>query len=63
MLSNKISIELHDVEKKYLQTANGLLFIINQIIQNSIKYSKKEGKKVEIYTKANNENIILYIKR
>ena len=37
-------------------------FIINQIIQNSIKYSKKEGKKVEIYTKANNENIILYIK-
>lgn len=37
-------------------------FIINQIIQNSIKYSKKEDKKIQLYAKSNNENIILYIK-
>ena len=62
LLSNKISIELHDVEKEVFTDSKWATFIINQIIQNSIKYSKKEGKKVEIYTKANNENIILYIK-
>ncbi len=64
LLSNKICIELNDLEKKkFLQIANGLLFIINQIIQNSIKYSKKEDKKIQLYSKSNNENIILYIKR
>ena len=62
LLSNKISIELNDLEKEVFTDSKWATFIINQIIQNSIKYSKKEGKKVEIYTKANNENIILYIK-
>ena len=62
LLSNKISIELNDLEKEVFTDSKWATFIINQIIQNSIKYSKKEGKKVEIYTKSNNENIILYIK-
>ena len=62
LLSNKICIELNDLEKEVFTDSKWATFIINQIIQNSIKYSKKEGKKVEIYTKANNENIILYIK-
>ena len=62
LLSSKTSIELHDLEREVYTDSKWATFIINQIIQNSIKYSKKEGKKVEIYTKANNENIILYIK-
>ena len=37
-------------------------FIINQIIQNSIKYSKSENRKIEIFSKSKNENVILYIK-
>ena len=53
LLSNKISIELNDLEKEVFTDSKWATFIINQIIQNSIKYSKKEGKKVEIYTKAN----------
>ncbi len=61
LLSNKISIELHDVEKEVFTDSKWATFIINQIIQNSIKYSKKEGKKVEIYTKARITKILFYI--
>ena len=62
LLSNKVSIELHNLEKEVFTDSKWATFIINQIIQNSIKYSKKENKKIEIYAKSNNENIILYIK-
>lgn len=62
LLSNKISIELHDLEKEVFTDSKWTIFIINQIIQNSIKYSKIEDKKIEIVAKSNNENIILYIK-
>ena len=40
-----------------------IVFILNQIIQNSIKYRKKEeGSTIEIYAKSGKENAILYIK-
>lgn len=38
------------------------IFIINQIIQNSIKYSKNADRQIEIYGERKKENIILYIK-
>ena len=62
LIQNKISIDTKNLDETVCTDSKWCIFIINQIIQNSIKYSKKEGKKVEIYTKANNENIILYIK-
>ena len=62
LLSNKVSIELHDLEKEVYTDSTWAIFIINQIIQNSIKYSKMENKKIEMYAKANNENIVLHIK-
>ena len=37
-------------------------FIINQIIQNSIKYSREDKKKIEIYTKEKKEKVVLYIR-
>lgn len=62
LLSNKVSVELHDLEKEVFTDSKWVIFIINQIIQNSIKYSKTEDKKIKIYAKSNNENIILYIR-
>ena len=62
LLSSKTSIELHDLEREVYTDSKWAVFIINQIIQNSIKYSKKEDKKIQLYAKSNNENIILYIK-
>ena len=40
--------------KKYL--------LINQIIQNAIKYSKIKDRKIEIYAISKRENVVLYIK-
>ena len=62
LISNKISIESHDLNETLFTDSKWAIFIINQIIQNSIKYSKTENKKIEIYSKTNTENIILYIK-
>lgn len=62
LISNKISIDLHDLNETVFTDSKWAIFIINQIIQNSIKYSKTENKKIEIYSKTNTENIILYIK-
>ena len=62
LLSNKINIDLHDLEEIVYTDSKWTVFIISQIIQNSIKYSKNENRKIEIYAKSKNEKVILYIK-
>lgn len=62
LLSNKTSIELHDLEKEVYTDSKWVIFIINQIIQNSIKYSKNEDRKIEMYSVSNSDNVILHIK-
>lgn len=47
-INKKISLELLDVEQEIYTDEKWLIFIMNQIIQNSIKYSKEEGAKVKI---------------
>ena len=40
-----------------------IVFILNQIIQNSIKYKKQDDNlEIEIYAKQGKENVLLYIK-
>ena len=62
LLSNKINIDLHDLEEIVYTDSKWTVFIISQIIQNSIKYFKNENRKIEIYAKSKNEKVILYIK-
>ena len=62
LINSKIKLDLHDLEKIVCTDSKWIVFIINQIIQNAIKYSKKVDPKIEIYSNSNNENIILYIK-
>ena len=38
------------------------VFIINQILQNAVKYSKDDDRKIEIYAKNQKEKVILFIK-
>ncbi len=61
LLNEKISLELKDLEEIVYTDSKWAMFIINQIIQNSIKYSKEENKKIKMYTKTKNDSIILYI--
>lgn len=62
LISSKINIDLHDLEKQVYTDSKWTGFILNQIIQNSIKYLKEENKKIEIYAKEQKENVILYVK-
>ena len=63
LLNEKVSIELSNLKDEDVYTdSKWTLFIVNQIIQNAIKYSKKEDKKIEISSKEKNDKVILYIK-
>lgn len=62
LLNEKVVLELKDIEQEVYTDSKWATFIINQIIQNAIKYSKKENKKIEIYSKTKNDKVLLYIK-
>lgn len=62
LIANKINVDLHDLEKEVYTDGKWIVFILNQILQNSIKYRKSENSKIEIFAKEQKENVILYIK-
>ena len=63
LIQGKIFINSHDLNLEVNTDNKWIVFILNQIIQNSIKYRKKEeGSTIEIYAKSGKENAILYIK-
>ena len=63
LLNEKVSIELTNLKDEEIYTdSKWAIFIINQILQNAIKYSKKDNKKIEISSKEKNDKVILYIK-
>ena len=62
LIQEKISIDIHDLEIEVNTDNKWIVFILNQVIQNSIKYRKKENSVIEIYANQGKENVILYIK-
>ena len=62
LLNERISLELKDLEQEVYTDSKWAVFIVNQIIQNSIKYSKDTDKKIQIYANTKNAKVILYIK-
>ena len=63
LLNEKITLILDDLKDEDVYTdSKWAIFIVNQIIQNSIKYSKKEDRKIEIYSCKKDDKVILYIK-
>ncbi len=62
LLDEKISVQVNNLDKIIYTDEKWLIFIISQIIQNSIKYIDKKDKKIEIYTTENKDNVKLIIK-
>ena len=63
LIGEKININAHDLEKQVNTDSKWVIFILNQIIQNSIKYRKENiESEIEIYSKEGKENVILHIK-
>lgn len=62
IIQEKISLELHDLEEFVYTDSKWIIFILTQVINNSIKYMKpEENKKIEIFSRQNAENVVLYI--
>ena len=62
LIQEKAEINIHDLENTVNTDSKWIIFILNQIIQNSIKYKNKDVEpNIKIYSKAQKENVILYI--
>ncbi len=63
LIHERIFINVHDLELEVNTDNKWIVFILNQIIQNSIKYKKQNDyPEIEIYAKQGKEKVILYIK-
>lgn len=63
LIQEKMSMNLHDLEITVNTDCKWIVFILNQFIQNSIKYKKNKGNsEIEIYAKQGKENVILYVR-
>lgn len=63
LIQEKTILNLHDLEIEVNTDSKWIVFILNQILQNSSKYRKLEGElKLEIYARNNKENVILFLK-
>lgn len=62
LIQNNISVDTKDLNLKVYTDMKWCAFILNQIIQNSIKYSKEEDKKIEIFAEENKDQVLLYVK-
>ena len=63
LIQEKISVNIHNLDLEVSTDSKWIIFILNQIIQNCIKYRKMDIEtKLEIYGKKGQENVILYIK-
>lgn len=63
LIQEKISMNLHDLDIEVNTDSKWIIFILNQLIQNSVKYRKlKENTIIEICAKRGKENVVLYIR-
>lgn len=63
LLNNKVTVNLQEgLDKEVYTDSKWAVFILNPIIQNSIKYAKEEDKTIEIFSEEKKEKVILYIK-
>ena len=62
IIQEKIKLELQDLEAFVYTDSKWIIFILTQVINNSIKYMKiEENKKITIFSRQNAENVVLYI--
>lgn len=60
-INKKIALNIEEVRGNIFSDIKWVEFIVNQIIGNSIKYSKSKGGSIKIYSRENKNNIILHI--
>lgn len=61
LIEKKVVLNIHDINNFVYTDEKWLSFILSQIIQNSIKYYNKQEKRLEIYSKCNDNQVHLII--
>ena len=62
LIQEKVTINIHDVNIDVFTDSKWTIFILNQIIQNSIKYKGTKQLELELFAKNNTENVTLCVK-
>ena len=63
LIQEKAEINTHDLNNIIYTDSKWIIFILNQLIQNSVKYKNKERTlEIEMYSKENKDNTILYVR-
>lgn len=63
LIEEKIEINIHDLDNAVNTDSKWIVFILNQIIQNCVKYRNKDVmSNIELYSIQRKDNTILYIK-
>ena len=63
LINEKILIKMENLDIDVNTDSKWIVFILNQIIQNSIKYRKKETLEILFFAKEGKENIVLYVRK
>jgi len=61
-IESKIRIQTENIDQKIYTDPKWIQFILNQIVQNSIKYRKEADAEIAFIAKKNKENVILQIR-
>lgn len=62
LLNSRVTLELNNLEQVVYTDSKWAVFILNQIIQNAVKYSKDNDKEIEMNAVQKNDKVVLYIK-
>lgn len=63
LIQEKIAINIHEIDLEVRTDNKWVVFILNQIIQNSVKYRNQDrNSQIEIYAKPGKEKVMLFIK-
>lgn len=62
LIRKKARMDLHDLDVRVFSDSKWLLFILNQIFSNSMKYADKEPFKLELYAQEGSEQACLRIR-
>lgn len=61
-IESKIRIQTEEIDQKIYTDPKWAQFILNQIVQNSVKYRKEENAEISFLARKNKENVILQIR-
>ncbi|VYU33541.1 sensor histidine kinase [Clostridium tertium] len=61
LMDNKANIDIHNMDNVVYTDEKWLMFILSQIVQNSIKYFNKQVNRLTIFSQDNGTNILLII--